>query len=158
MSEPAEDSVRAVGQILSNYQAALHLFEEAVAGETVAPQRGLELLREAAREVFAPVLEACAGVAPGLDDLVSEAIGGVDDAPAAERRMRDLVVAERERMAVTHSRLITRQARLVEAAGRSGDHQELVAAAARLETLQTGSHSAGALFNVLFERWKELLH
>ena len=94
--ELAEDSVKAVGQILSNYQAALHLFEEAVANDAGDPQRGLELLREAAREMFAPVLEACAGVAPGLDDLVSEAIGGVDDAPAAERTMRDLVVAERD--------------------------------------------------------------
>jgi hypothetical protein len=158
--ELAQDSVKAVGQILSNYQAALHLFEEAVAGdvgETVPPQVGLELLREAAREMFAPVLEACAGVAPGLDDLVSEAIDGVDDAPAAEQRMRDLVVAECERVAVTHSRLITRQPRLMDVAETGGHRPALVTAAARLEELQSGSHSAGALFNLLFERWNALL-
>jgi hypothetical protein len=155
--ELAEDSVKAVGQILSNYQAALHLFEEAVSGETVPAPPALALLREAAREVFAPVLEACAGVAPGLDDLVSESIGGVDaPAHAADRPMRDLVIAERERVAITHSRLITRQPRLVQAAAEGGQRGELVAATARLEELQTGSHSAGALFNVLFERWNAL--
>jgi hypothetical protein len=158
--ELAQDSVKSVGQILSNYQAALHLFEEAVTGdigETVPPQLGLELLRTTAREMFAPVLEACAGVAPGLDDLVSEAIGGVGDAPAAERQMRDLVVAERERVAITHSRLITRQARLMDVAEEGGHRAALVTAAARLEELQTGSHSAGALFNVLLERWNAVL-
>ena len=37
--------------------------------------------------MFAPVLEACAGVAPGLDDLVSESIGSAGEAPAAERTL-----------------------------------------------------------------------
>jgi hypothetical protein len=153
----AEHSVKAVGQILSNYQAALHLFEEAVSGETVPSALAVELLPEAARAVFAPVLEACAGVTPGLDDLVSESIGSAGDAPAARSQMRDLVIAERQRMAVTHSRLITRQARLVKAADERGRRDALVAAARRLDELETGSHSAGALFNLLLERWMELL-
>ena len=113
------------------------------------------MLRRAAREVFAPVLDACAGVAPGLDDLVSESIGSGDDAPATGRgAVRDLVIAERQRVAVTHSRLITRQPRLIVAAG---ERATVVAAARRLEELETGSHSAGALFNLLLERWKDLL-
>ena len=155
--ELAQQSVISVGQILSNYQAALHLFEEAVAGEvgdTVPRERALEFFGEVARAVFAPVLEACAGVAPGLDDLVSESIGSAGDVPAPV--LREVVIVERQRVAVTHSRLITRQPRLV-AAGERADYATLVAAARRLDELETGSHSAGALFNLLFDRWMELL-
>ena len=39
----------------------------------------------------------------------------------------------------------------------SGYRRALVAAAGRLDELETGSHSAGALFQVLFDRWRELL-
>ena len=149
--ELAQDSVKAVGQILSNYQAALHLFEEAVGGSaSVPPQLTRALLQQAARDVFAPVLDACAGVAPGLDDLVTESMAA---AAAPAPAVLDLVVAERERVAVTHSRLIRRQPRLIEAAGESA---AVAAAARRLDDLQIGSHSAGALFNLLFERWSDL--
>ena len=119
----------------------------------------LGFLGDAARAVFAPVLEACAGVAPGLDDLVSESIGNTGEVsiPAPALAVREVVIAERQRMAVTHSRLITRQPRLVEAAGERGDRAALSAAARRLDELETGSHSAGALFNLLLDRWMDLL-
>jgi hypothetical protein len=149
--ELVQDSVQTVGQIFSNYQAALHLLEETVAGETVAPDRALEVLKQAAREVFAPVLDACAGVAPGLDDLVAESIGGPSAMASAAR---DLVGAERQRVAITHSRLITRQAGLTNAGGERSDRAALVGAAGRLHDLESGSHSAGALYQVLLERWK----
>ena len=175
--ELVQDNVNTVGQIFSNYQAALHLFEEAVTGgygETVPRQLALEVLQQAAHEVFVPVLDACVGVAPGLEDLVAESIGSVDDVPEVERRaaaqsapahaLRNLVIAERQRVAATHSRLIRRQVGLMktaeERAGRGdfGDYRAaLVAAAGRLDELETGSHSAGALFKVLLERWKDLL-
>ena len=85
--------MKTVGQILSNYQAALHLLEEAAAGgfgETVPPALGLEVLRRAARDVFAPVLDACSGVSPGLDDLVRESIGSADDPPPPAHALRDV--------------------------------------------------------------------
>jgi len=155
--ELVEQCVKTVGQILSNYQAALHLLEEAAAGgfgETVPPALGFEVLRRAARDVFAPVLDACARVSPGLDDLVRESIGSADDPPPPAHALRDVVVAERQRLAVTHSRLITRQAGLMKVA-RQSDTAALVSAARRLQELESGSHSAGALFNVLVERWKD---
>ena len=67
-----QDCVNTVGQIFSNYQAALHLLEEAV------PPRAGARARYAQRccgpaEVFTPVLDACAGVAPGLEELVARA-------------------------------------------------------------------------------------
>jgi hypothetical protein len=178
--ELVQDNVNTVGQIFANYQAALHLFEEAVRsghGETVPRDLAVEVLREAAHEVFAPVLDACVGVAPGLEDLVADSMGKVRDVPDVESReagqsapahaLRNLVIAERQRVAISHSRLIKRQVGLMKLAedraarGSASDLSDyravLVAAASRLDTLETGSHSAGALFKVLFERWKDLL-
>jgi hypothetical protein len=104
----------AVGQIFSNYQAAVLLLQEAVGDARVSP--------ETAREIFEPVLEACGGAVPGLDELVAE------------------VIAEPDRVAVSHSRLIKRRPAL------KGP------APPRLSELATGSHSAGALFKVLVAR------
>jgi hypothetical protein len=178
--EIVQDNVNTVGQIFANYQAALHLFEEAVVGglgETVPRQLAIEVLQEAAREVFTPVFETCDGVAPGLQELVAESMGKVDDVPEVEKReagqsapahsLRNLVIAERQRVAIAHSRLIRRQVGLMNAAedrvagGGAGDFLDyravLMAAAGRLDELESGSHTAGGLFKVLFERWKELL-
>jgi hypothetical protein len=178
--ELVQDNVNTVGQIFANYQAALHLFEEAVRsgyGETVPRDLAVEVLQEAAHDVFAPVLHACVGVAPGLEDLVAESMGKVEDVREVERpeagqsapahALRNLVIAERQRVAVTHSRLIKRQVGLMRGAedraarGNASDlgdyRAALVAAAGRLDDLESGSHSAGALFKVLFDRWTERL-
>ncbi|HWM09532.1 MAG TPA: hypothetical protein VNO82_09305 [Solirubrobacteraceae bacterium] len=174
--ELVQDNVNTVGQIFSNYQAALHLFEEAVVGgygETVPRSLALEVLQLAAREVFEPVLDACVGVAPGLEALAAEGMGKVEGAREFERpeagqsapahTLRNLVIAERQRLAVSHSRLIRRQVTMMKAAETraavdGGDYRAaLIAAAARLDELETGSHSAGALFKALFNRWRDLL-
>ena len=78
--EPAERSVNAVGQIFANYQAALHLFEEVVAGDA------LEGLSDAARDAFGPVREACSGVAPGIEELVADCIRGPECPRRQQRR------------------------------------------------------------------------
>jgi hypothetical protein len=178
--ELVQDNVNTVGQIFANYQAALHLFEEAVRsgrGETVPRDLAVEVLQEAAHEVFAPVLDACVGVASGLEDLVADSIGKVDEVRVVEtpeagqsapaHALRNLVIAERQRVAVSHSRLIKRQVALMKGAedraarGSASDLADyravLLAAAGRLDELETGSHSAGALFKVLFARWKDLM-
>jgi hypothetical protein len=178
--ELVQDNVNTVGQIFANYQAALHLFEEAVVGgmgETVPRQLATEVLQEAAREVFEPVLNACIGVAPGMEDVVADSIGGVDDVPEHETQdtgqsapayaLRNLVIAERHRVAARHTRLIKNQGDYMRAAGEratSGDAASLadyramlMAAAGRLDELETSSHTAGALFKALMERWEELL-
>jgi hypothetical protein len=178
--ELIQDNVNTIGQIFANYQAALHLFEEAVTdgmGERVPRQLAREVLQEAAREVFEPVLAACTGVAPGLEDVVAESIGEVDTVREAETResgqsapahaLRNLVIAERERVAGSHGRLIKSQLsfmRLAEEragrgdAGRLADYRaQLVAAAGRLDELESGARSARALFKILVDRWQELL-
>ena len=158
--ELVQGCVNTVGQIFSNYQAALHGLEEAVISgysEAVPHTVALEVLSEAAHEVFTPVLDACAGVAPGLEELVAETLDGVER-PEPGQSLRNLVIAERGRVAATHSRLIRRQVTFIAAAeSRATDRNALVAAAGRLDELETGSHSAGALFTVLFDRWRVLL-
>jgi hypothetical protein len=150
--ELVQACVNTVGQIFSNYQAAMHLLEEAVPREPA-----LEALRQAAAEVFTPVLDACAGVAPGLEELVAESVGEVERPAAA---VRNLLTAERQRVAATHSRLIRRQLTYMKGAedraavDPTGYRRTLVAAAGRLDELATGSHSAGALFEMLFDRWR----
>ena len=85
--ELVPDSVNAVGQILSNYQAALHLFEDAVRRRAV--RSGARGPAARGRQVFAPVLDACVGVAPGLEELVEESIGEVDgERPSRARALR----------------------------------------------------------------------
>lgn len=165
--ELVQDNVNTIGQIFANYQAALHLFEDAVTsgiGEAVPRRLAIEVLQEAAREVFEPVLDACTGVAPGLEDVVAGGIGRVDDVPEAEKRqagqsapahaLRNLVIAERHRVAATHRRMISVQRELM---ARAGERAALLAAAGRLRELEAGSHSAGRLLKALMDRWKELL-
>jgi hypothetical protein len=174
--ELVQDNVNTVGQIFSNYQAALHLLEEAVTsgyGATVPRALAREVLRHAAHEVFTPVLDACVGVVPGLESLVEESMGKVDGVPEVGRPepgqsapahvLRNLVIAERSRVAANHSRLIRRQLTFMKlaesraAVDRTEYRRRLVAASGRLDELETGSHSAGALFALLFDRWRELL-
>jgi hypothetical protein len=161
-----QDNVNTVGEIFANYQAALHLFEEAVvggAGERVPRELAVEVLREVAREVFEPVLEACVGVAPGLEDLVASGLGKVGDVPEEERRepgqsapahaLRNLVIAERRRIASAQGRMLKGQVSLIKLAG---DRGALVASAMRLDELETTSHSAAGILKLLMERWSEL--
>jgi hypothetical protein len=129
-------------------------------GETVPRRLAMEVLQEVAREVFEPVLEACPDLAPGLDEVAAE----VSAVPEAEKReagqsapahsLRNLVIAERHRVAATHRRMIRGQAQLMD---RAGDRAALAAAALQLDDFETGSHSAGELFKKLMERWQELL-
>jgi len=111
----------AFGQILSNYQAALHLFEE------MATELDRDVLQRTATDVFTKVRDACAG-SPDLEELAAQIV--------AEPACAD-VAAERQRIAATHSRLIRR---------RPAVHEQT---AGRLAELAAGSHSAGALFLLL---------
>src|SRR5688572_26849628 len=117
-----QENVNTIGQIFTNYQAALHMFEEAVqdgAGEAVPRELAKEVLREAARDVFEPVMAAVADAAGEVGDHVSDGFGVADTAPAEQPRepgasapafaLRNLVVAERRRIAAAQMRLLKAQ-------------------------------------------------
>ena len=169
-----QDNVNTVGQIFANYQAALHLFEESVmggAGEKVPRELAIEVLREVARQVFEPVLEACVGVAPGMEDLVADGMGKVEDPGEYEKAepgmsapahaLRNLVIAERHRIASTQGRLIKGQVSLMrlaeDRAARGDSHHGLLASAAmRLDELETTTHSASGILKLIADRWDDL--
>jgi hypothetical protein len=169
-----QDNVNTIGQIFTNYQAALHLFEEAVqggSGESVPRELAREVLREAARTVFEPVMAAAAETAGEISDHVADGIGVADAAPAEQPRepgasapayaLRNLVVAERRRIAATQMRLLKKQvtfgAAAVEksVAGAAGYRARLAAASGDLNEMEESSHSTAGIFKALMARWQD---
>ncbi len=171
--ELVQDNVNTVGQIFSNYQAALHMFESAVTGgmgETVPRELAKEVLREAAREVFEPMLASVANTVAGLDEATGAGLGVVDGAPEEEVKepgqsapahsLRNLVIAERRRIASAQAGLIKSQTHFLKAAeGKTGpgntDYRDkLAAAAGDLNQKESTTHSAAQIFKALMHRWE----
>ena len=169
-----QDSVNTIGQIFANYQSALHLFEAAVqegAGEAVPRELAQEVLREAARDVFEPVLAAATEAAGEVADHVADGLGVADSWPAEQPRtpggsapafaLRNLVVAERRRIAATQMRLLKAQlsfsatAEDKAAGGGSSYRARLTGASMDLNELEETSHSAAGIFKTIMERYKE---
>jgi hypothetical protein len=168
------ENVNTIGQIFTNYQAALHQFEAAVqdgAGEAVPRELAIEVLREGARDVFEPVMAAAAETAGEVSDHVADGMGVADRWPAEQPReagasapafaLRNLVVAERRRIAATQMRLLKAQVSFSAAAedkaatGGAGYRTRLVGASMDLNELEETSHSAEGIFKTLMERYKE---
>jgi len=171
--ELLQDNVNTVGQIFSNYQAALHMFESAVTsglGETVPRELAKEVLREAARDVFEPMLASVSESVAGLEDATAAGLGVVDGETEEETKMpgqsapahslRNLVIAERRRIASAQAGLIKGQANFLKAAeqragGGDRDYRDkLAAAAGDLNQLEGSTHSAGQIFKALMQRWE----
>jgi hypothetical protein len=169
-----QDSVNTIGQIFTNYQAALHLFEAAVqegAGEAVPRELAKDVLREAARDVFEPVLAAAAEAAGEVADHVADGFGVADTWPAEQPRapgasapafaLRNLVVAERRRIAATQMRLLKAQLSFSSSAedkaagGGASYRARLLGASMDLNELEETSHSAEGIFKTIMERYKE---
>jgi hypothetical protein len=177
--ELLQDNVNTVGQIFTNYQAALHQFEAAMvggAGEAVPRELAKEMLREAAREVFEPVLAAATNLAPGFEDVVAGGMGKVGDVPMEEPKepgqsapahiLRNLVIAERRRVAGTQGRMMRGQVHFLklaeekvagaDGAGRAEYRARLAAANGDLNEMEATSHSTEQLLKKMMERWKDL--
>ena len=167
-----QDNVNTIGQIFANYQAALHLFESAVTGgmgESVPRELAKEVLREAARSVFEPVLAAVSGTVAGLDDAAAAGMGSVGEVPKEETKeagqsapayaLRNLVIAERRRIASAQAGLMKGQVSFLRVAenhaaeGSSDYRDKLAAAAGDLNEKESSTHSAESLFKALMERW-----
>ncbi len=168
------DNVNTIGQIFTNYQAALHQFEAAVqdgAGEAVPRELAKEVLREAARDVFQPVLAAAAETAGEVADHVADGIGVTDEHPAETPRepgasapafaLRNLLVAERRRIAATQMRLLKGQVAFADAAadraasGGDSYRSRLLGASIDLNELEATTHSPAGIFKTLMERYAE---
>jgi len=170
------DSVNTIGQIFANYQAALHMFEDAVGsgmGEAVPQELAKEILREGARDVLEPVFAAASETAGEIGDQVARGIGTPDqirrDQPprsgqsAPAYALTNLVVAERKRIAERQMKLLKSQVSFGDlAAGRAGAgggalREKLAASNLLLNKLEEGSHSKDAIYKTLMERYKKAL-
>jgi hypothetical protein len=170
-----QDNVNTIGQIFTNYQAALHQFESAVqdgAGEAVPRELAKEVLREAARDVFEPVLRAAAETAGEVAEHVEDGIGVTDTHPAETPRepgasapafaLRNLLVAERRRIAATQMRMLKGQVAFADAAaeraadGGASYRSRLLGANVDLNELEETTHSADGIFKTIMDRYKEL--
>src|SRR5215218_4117555 len=169
-----QDNVNTIGQIFTNYQAALHLSEEAVregAGEAVPRELAKEVLQEAARDVFQPVLAAAAETAGEVADHVADGVGVTDVHPAETPKtpgasapafaLRNLLVAERRRIAATQMRMLKGQVAFADAAAEragAGDdayRRRLLGASMDLNELEATTHSPGGIFKTIMDRYKE---
>ena len=168
-----QDNVNTIGQIFTNYQAALHLFEEAVEegkGEAVPRELAMEVLREAARDVFEPVMAAAAETAGEVAEHVEGGLGVTDVHPAEHPRepgasapayaLRNLLVAERRRIAATQMRMLKAQVSFAAAAedravGGADDRARLMAASMDLNELEEKSHSPEGIFKTIMDRYSE---
>jgi len=169
-----QDNVNTIGQIFTNYQAALHQFEAAVesgAGEAVPRELAKEVLREAARDVFEPVLAAAAETAGEVADHVADGKGVTDAHPAEAPRepgasapafaLRNLLVAERRRIAATQMRLLKGQVTFADAAAERASQggeeyrKRLLGANLDLNALEETTHSAQGIFKTMMDRYKE---
>jgi hypothetical protein len=168
------DSVNTIGQIFTNYQAALHQFEAAVqsgGGEAVPRELAMEVLREAARDVLEPVMRAAADTVGEVADHVADGLAVSTDRPRAEQpreagasapayALRNLVVAERRRIAAAQMRLLKRQisfgtmAEDQAVASGSGNRARVLAANMDLNAMEEGSHSAAGIFKALMDRYR----
>src|SRR5215208_4901961 len=154
-----QDNVNTIGQIFTNYQAALHQFEAAVregAGEAVPRELAKEVLQEAARDVFQPVHAAAAETAGEVAEHVEDGMGVTDVHPAETPRepgasapafaLRNLLVAERRRIAATQMRMLKGQVAFADAAAEraatGGDsyRKRLLGASMDLNELEATTH------------------
>jgi hypothetical protein len=167
-----QDNVNTIGQIFTNYQAALHQFEAAVqdgAGEAVPRELAKEVLREAARDVFEPVLAAA--TAGEVAEHVEDGMGVTDVHPAETPRepgasapafaLRNLLVAERRRIAATQMRMLKGQIAFADAAveraasGGASYRSRLLGANMDLNELEETTHSPDGIFKTMMDRYKE---
>jgi len=170
------DSVNTIGQIFANYQAALHMFEQAIGtgmGEAVPQELAKEILREGARDVLEPVFAAASETAGELGDQVGKSIGTPDQIRKEQPRqggqsapayaLTNLVVAERKRIAQRQMKLLKAQVGFGDLGatragmGGSSFRERLVGSNLLLNKMEETSHSAHGIYKTLMERYAKAL-
>jgi hypothetical protein len=175
--ELSQDVINTVAQIFVNYQAALHMFETEVRtgqAEAVPVELGKFVLKEfAERDLFGPLAETVGDLVPELDDWTEEAADEVDTIPDEEkdsrdsapaRAMRNLVIAERRRVAKQQRLMIKDQPSMLRASedevssldeGKRGEYREEAATIREdVDRLEERNFEAEQIFKKLMDRWK----
>jgi hypothetical protein len=176
--ELVQDLVNTVGQIFVNYQAALHMFEKEVRegqAEAVPVELGKAILSEfTSRDLFGPLADVVGDIVPGLqkrtlqggeedvDNVPEEEKGYKESAPALA--MRNLVIAERRRIALQQGLLIKDQMGMLRAsedeivslgpAKRDEFRGEVAATRGVVDALEGNELTPEQIFKKLMDRWR----
>lgn len=177
--EQVQDILSTLGQVFVNYQTALHMLEKEVqegAAEAVPMELGKTVLEEfVERDLLGPVIEEVGTFIPMLQEDLLDMVDEVDEVREEERDMKDsaparairnLVIAERQRVALGHHLFTKDQPMMMRAAqdeitsldeAKRADYaDEAVSKRASLESAEEDKElSAEQIFKRLKERWSQ---
>jgi hypothetical protein len=179
--ELVQDDVNTIGEIFANYQTAMHMFESIIgadgASESVPREAVQDFISDFTERFFREILDVDLDAIPFLYDRVEGAIGFADD-PSDDVKphrdegqptnsLRNLALAERERLAGQHRSMLKGQSGMQRAAvedmstidpdRRNEEREELARIAMEVNRMETSSHSAQWLFRQILDAWKDEL-
>ena len=180
-AEIVQDDVNTIGQIFANYQTAMHMFESVIgadgASESVPREAVQDFISDFTEKFFREILDVDLDAIPFLYEKVEEAIGFAED-PAEDIKphreegqptnsLRNLALAERERLAGEHRDMLKGQTGMQRAAvedmstidpdRRNEEREELARVAKQVNRMEMTTHSAEWLFKQILDAWKDEL-
>jgi hypothetical protein len=180
-AEIVQDDVNTIGEIFANYQTAMHMFEGVIgadgASESVPREAVEDFIKDFTERFFREILDVDLDAVPFLGERVDEAIGSADE-PSEDIKqqreegqptnsLRNLALAERERLAGEHRDMLKGQRSMVRGAfedlstidpdRRNEEREELARIAAEVNRMESTTHSAGWLFRQILDAWKDEL-
>ena len=179
--ELVSDDVNTIGEIFANYQTAMHMFESVIghdgASESVPRESVQDFIADFTERFFRELLDVDLDAIPTLYDKVEEAIGSADEPsedikPRREEgqptnSLRNLALAERERLAGEHRDMLKGQRGMQRAAvqrmstidpdRRDEEREELARIATEVNRKELSSHSAQWFFGQILDAWKDEL-
>ena len=179
--ELVTDDVNTIGEIFANYQTAMHLFESVIghdgASESVPRAAVEDFIADFTERFFRELLDVDLDAIPYLYDRVEEAIGSADE-PSEDIKqhreegqptnsLRNLALAERERLAGEHREMLKDQRSMQRAAvehlstidpdRRNEEREELARIAREVNRKELSSHSADWFYRQILDAWKDEL-
>lgn len=179
--EIVQDDVNTIGEIFANYQTAMHLFESIIgndgASESVPRSAVEDFIGDFTERFFREILDVDLDAIPVLYEKVEEAIGSADE-PSEDIKphreegqptnsLRNLALAERERLAGEHRDMLKSQRAMQRGAvdhmstidpdRRNEEREELARIAAEVNRMELSTHSAEWFFRQILDAWKDEL-
>jgi hypothetical protein len=179
--EIVQDDVNTIGEIFANYQTAMHMFESVIgsdgASESVPREAVQDFISDFTEKFFREILDVDLDAIPFLYDRVEEAIGFADE-PSEDIKphreegqptnsLRNLALAERERLASEHRDMLKGQRGMMRGAvedmstidpdRRNEEREELARIASEVNRMEMTTHSAEWLFRQILDAWKDEL-
>ncbi len=179
--ELVQDDVNTIGEIFANYQTAMHMFESIIghdpASESVPRSAVEDFISDFTERFFREILDVDLDAIPSLYEKVEEAIGSADE-PSEDIKphreegqptnsLRNLSLAERERLAGEHKDMLKNQRGMQRAAlehmttidpdRRNEEREELARIAREVNRKELSTHSAEWFYKQILDAWKDEL-